>query len=402
MPLYLWNGINQKGKKQKGEIEAKDIPSAQQLLKRQSLTSVTVKPKPKDIFENVAFLQPKVKTKDLILFTRQFSTMIDAGLPLMQGLEILASQCENPTFKKILAQIKNDVEGGSTFSDSLQKHPKVYDKLYCNLVAAGELGGILDTILQRLAAYIEKNAKLLAKVKGAMVYPTVVAVIAVVVVLVMLIFVIPVFAEMFESFGGELPGLTQMVMNMSSFLRSHWWKLGLGAGALGYAFARFKKTERGEYLWDRFMLNVPVIGTLLRKVAVAKFTRTLGTMLSSGVPILDGLDVVAKTAGNRIVEDAINQTRTSISEGKNIAEPMMESGVFPPMVCQMIAVGESTGALDAMLGKIADFYEEEVDQAVETLTSMIEPLMMVVLGGTVGTMLIAMYLPIFKIAGAIE
>jgi len=402
MPLYLWKGINQKGKKQKGEIEAKDIPSAQQLIKRQNLTSVTVKPKPKDIFENVAFLQPKVKTKDLILFTRQFSTMIDAGLPLMQGLEILASQCENPTFKKILTQIKNDVEGGSTFSDSLQKHPKVYDKLYCNLVAAGELGGILDTILQRLAAYIEKNAKLLAKVKGAMVYPTVVAVIAVVVVLVMLIFVIPVFSEMFESFGGELPGLTQMVMDMSTFLRRHWWKLGLGAGALGYVFARFKKTERGEYLWDRFMLNVPVIGTLLRKVAVAKFTRTLGTMLSSGVPILDGLDVVAKTAGNRIVEAAINETRTSISEGKNIAEPMMESGVFPPMVCQMIAVGESTGALDAMLGKIADFYEEEVDQAVETLTSMIEPLMMVVLGGTVGTMLIAMYLPIFKIAGAIE
>ncbi len=402
MPLYVWKGINQKGKKQKGEIEAKDLPAAQLLLKRQNLTSVTVKLKPKDILENVAFLQAKVKAKDLILFTRQFSTMIDAGLPLMQGLEILAEQCENPTFKKILKQIKNDVEGGSTFSDSLQKHPKVYDKLYCNLVAAGELGGILDTILQRLAAYIEKNAKLVSKVKGAMVYPTVVAVIAVVVVLVMLIFVIPVFAEMFESFGGELPGLTQMVMNMSTFLRQHWWKIGLVAGALGYIFVRLKKTERGEYLWDRFMLRVPVIGSLLRRVAVAKFTRTLGTMLSSGVPILDGLDIVAKTAGNRIVEDAINETRLSISEGKNIAEPMMESGVFPPMVCQMIAVGESTGALDAMLGKIADFYEEEVDQAVETLTSMIEPLMMVVLGGTVGTMLIAMYLPIFKIAGAIE
>jgi type IV pilus assembly protein PilC len=207
---------------------------------------------------------------------------------------------------------------------------------------------------------------------------------------------------MFESFGGELPGLTQMVMKMSSFLRQHWWKIGLAAGAFGYIFKRFKQTDRGEYLWDRFMLNVPVIGTLLRKVAVAKFTRTLGTMLSSGVPILDGLDIVGKTAGNRIVEDAINETRASISEGKNIAEPMMDSGVFPPMVCQMIAVGESTGALDAMLGKIADFYEDEVDQAVETLTSLIEPMMMVFLGGTVGTMLIAMYLPIFKIAGAIE
>ncbi len=402
MPVYVWKGTNQQGKKQKGEIEAKDIPSAQQLLKRQSLKDFTVKPKPKDIFENVEFLQPKVKTKDLILFTRQFSTMIDAGLPLMQGLEILANQCENPTFKKILTQIKNDVEGGSTFSDALQKHPKVYDKLYCNLVAAGELGGILDTILQRLAAYIEKNAKLVAKVKGAMVYPSVIAVIAALVVLVMLIFVIPVFAEMFDSFGGELPGLTQTVMNMSSFLRQHWWKIGLVFGVVGYVFVRLKKTERGEYLWDRLLLNVPVIGPLLRKVAVAKFTRTLGTMLSSGVPILDGLEIVAKTAGNRIVEDAINETRTSISEGKNIAEPMMDSGVFPPMVCQMIAVGESTGALDAMLGKIADFYEDEVDQAVETLTSMIEPLMMVFLGGTVGTMLIAMYLPIFKIAGAIE
>ena len=401
MPVYVWKGFTEKGKKRKGEIEAKDIPSAQQLLKRQNLTSLTIKPKPKDIFENIAFMQPRVKNKDLILFTRQFSTMIDAGLPLMQGLEILANQCENPTFKKILTQIKNDVEGGATFSDSLQKHPKVYDKLYCNLVAAVELGGILDTILQRLAAYIEKNAKLIAKVKGAMVYPAVIAAIAVVVVLVMLIFVIPVFAEMFASFGGELPGLTQGVMNMSSFLRQHWWKLAIAAVAFGFLFVKLKKTDRGEYLWDRFLLNVPVIGTLFRKVAVAKFTRTLGTMLSSGVPILDGLEIVGKTAGNRIVEEAINETRLSISEGKNIAEPMMESGVFPPMVCQMIAVGESTGALDAMLGKIADFYEDEVDQAVDTLTSMIEPLMMVFLGGTVGTMLIAMYLPIFKIAGAV-
>jgi len=402
MPMYVWKGTNQQGKARKGEIEAKDQASAQQLLKRQGITTATIKPKPKDILENVAFLQPKVKNKDLILFTRQFSTMIDAGLPLMQGLEILANQCENPTFKKILSQIKNDVEGGSTFSDSLQKHPKVYDKLYCNLVAAGELGGILDTILQRLAAYIEKNAKLVAKVKGAMVYPSVIAVIAVVVVLVMLIFVIPVFAEMFTSFGGELPGLTQAVMDMSSSLRQHWWKMGLVGLVLGVAFSKFKKTERGEYMWDRLLLNVPAVGPLLRKVAVAKFTRTLGTMLSSGVPILEALDIVAKTAGNRIIEDAINHTRASISEGKNIADPMMDSGVFPPMVCQMIAVGESTGALDNMLGKIADFYEDEVDQAVETLTSLIEPLMMVFLGGTVGTMLIAMYLPIFKIAGAIE
>lgn len=402
MPLYVWKGTTSQGKTRKGEIEAKDEAGAQQLLKRQNITVSKLKLKPKDILENVAFLQPRVTNKDLILFTRQFSTMIDAGLPLMQGLEILAVQCENPTFKKILTQIKNDVEGGSTFSDALQKHPKVFDRLYCNLVAAGEMGGILDTILQRLAAYIEKNAKLIAKVKGAMVYPAVIAVIAVVVVLVMLLFVIPVFAEMFESFGGELPGLTQAVMDLSGFLRNHWWKILIVVIGLGFVFLKWKKTNRGEYLWDKFLLNVPVIGPLLRKVAVAKFTRTLGTMLSSGVPILDGLDIVAKTAGNRIVEDAINETKASISEGKNIAEPMMDSGVFPPMVCQMIAVGESTGSLDAMLGKIADFYEDEVDQAVEVLTSLIEPAMMVFLGGTVGTMLIAMYLPIFKIAGAIE
>lgn len=402
MPVFIWEGKNQQGTIQKGENEAANEAAVRDLLKRQNIRATLIKPKPKDIFENIKFLKPKVKTKDLILFTRQFSTMIDAGLPLIQGLEILANQTENPTFKKIIAQVKTDVEGGSSLADSLKKHPKVFDNLYSNLVAAGELGGVLDTILQRLAAYIEKNARLVGKVKGAMVYPSVIAVIALVVVLVMLIFVIPVFAEMFSSFGGELPGLTQAVVNISNFLIAYWWILGSVAIALGIAFKKFHDTDRGEYLVDKFMLKSPVIGDLLRKVAVAKFTRTLGTMISSGVPILDGLDIVAKTAGNRIVEDAINATRTSISEGKSISEPMLQSGVFPPMVCQMVAVGESTGALDSMLSKIADFYEEEVDQAVETLTTLIEPMMMVFLGGTVGTMLAAMYLPIFKIAGAVE
>jgi len=401
MPVYKWEGKSSQGVTQKGENEAANETALRDMLKRQNIRATVVKEKPKDIFANIAFLQPSIKTKDLILFTRQFSTMIDAGLPLIQGLEILANQTENPTFRKILAQVKSDVEGGSSFADSLKKHPKVFDNLYTNLVAAGELGGVLDTILQRLAAYIEKNARLVSKVKGAMVYPSVIGIIATVVVLVMLIFVIPVFSEMFVSFGGELPGLTQGVIDVSNFLRANWWILGICIGVMIFAFKKFKATDRGEYICDKYILKMPVIGDLLRKVAVSKFTRTLGTMISSGVPILDGLDIVAKTAGNRIVEDAINATKASISEGKTIAEPLLQSGVFPPMVCQMVAVGESTGALDAMLSKIADFYEQEVDQAVETLTSLIEPAMMVFLGGTVGTMLAAMYLPIFKIAGAV-
>ncbi|MCX8045135.1 MAG: type II secretion system F family protein [Desulfobacterota bacterium] len=402
MPTFIWEGRNQQGLVQKGELEAANENAVRDLLRKQNIRPTQIKQKPKDIFANIKLFQPGVKTRDLILFTRQFSTMISAGLPLIQGLEILTNQTENPTFKKVLMQVKSDVEGGSSFADALKKHPKVFDNLYTNLVAAGELGGVLDTILQRLAAYIEKNARLVSKVKGAMVYPSVIGIIAIAVVIVMLVFVIPVFAEMFSSFGGELPGLTQAVVNISNFMRSNWWIILGVVVAVGVAFKKFKSTDRGEYLVDKMMLKMPVIGDLLRKVAVAKFSRTLGTMISSGVPILDGLDIVAKTAGNRIVEDAIMTTRASISEGKSISEPMMQSGVFPPMVCQMVAVGESTGALDAMLAKIADFYEEEVDQAVETLTTLIEPMMMVFLGSTVGTMLAAMYLPIFKIAGAVE
>jgi type IV pilus assembly protein PilC len=402
MPIFLWEGKTPQGTLHKGENEAKDESTLRLLLKKQNIRPTKIKKKPKDILEGIPFLQPKIKTKDLILFTRQFSTMIDAGLPLIQGLEILTNQTENPTFKKILVRVKSDVEGGSTFADALKKHPKVFDNLYVNLVAAGEMGGILDTILQRLAAYIEKNAKLVRKVKGAMVYPSVIGIIAFVVIIVMLVFVIPVFAEMFESFGGELPGLTAAVVALSDFMRSNFLYIVAVIAASVFLFKKAKSTDRGEYLFDKYILKVPVIGDLLRKVAVTKFTRTLGTMITSGVPILDGLDIVAKTAGNRVVEDAINATRVSISEGKNIAEPLLKSGVFPPMVCQMVAVGESTGALDSMLSKIADFYEDEVDAAVDALTSLIEPAMMVFLGGSVGTMLAAMYLPIFKIAGAIE
>ncbi len=402
MPVYIWEGKTAKGTIQKGETDAPSEKILRQILKAQKINVSKVKQKPKDIFENVAFMQPGVKTKDLIVFTRQFSTMIDAGLPLIQGLDILANQEENRTFKKVLMQVKLDVEGGSSLAEALKKHPKVFDNLYVNLVAAGETGGILDTILQRLAAYIEKNARLESKVKGALIYPATIMVIAVAVILIMLVFVIPVFAEMFTDFGSELPGLTQAVVNISDFLRNNWIVLTVIFAGLFYAFKKWKSTDRGEYLFDKYMLKAIVIGDLLRKVAVAKFTRTLGTLITSGVPILDGMDVVAKTAGNRVVEEAINNTKQSISEGKTIAAPLEESGVFPPMVCQMVAVGESAGSLDSMLEKIADFYEEEVDAAVDAITALIEPVMMVFLGGTVGTMLIAMYLPIFKIAGAIE
>jgi len=402
MAVFTWEGRSTQGALQKGSIEAANEAVALLLLRRQNIQPASIKEKPKDVLANLAFLQPKVKTKDLILFTRQLSTMIDAGLPLIQGIEILANQEPNKTFQKILNQIKMDVEAGSTFADALKKHPKVFDNLYTNLVAAGELGGVLDIVLQRLAAYIEKNEKLKRKVKGALVYPSTILVIAVVVVLVMLVFVIPVFQDMFSSLGGQLPALTQGVVDLSAFLRKNVLILIGAAVAAGFVFNRVRATNKGGYFFDKLFLKLPIFGLLLRKVAVARFSRTLGTMISSGVPILDGLDIVAKTSGNRIVEEAIMITKVSISEGKTIAEPLSKSGVFPSMVCQMVAVGESTGALDSMLVKIADFYDEEVDAAVDALTSLIEPMMMIFLGSTVGTMLAAMYLPIFKMAGAIE
>jgi type IV pilus assembly protein PilC len=342
-----------------------------------------------------------VTEKDIVVMTRQFATMIDAGLPLVQCLEILFSQQDNKTFKRILKNIKEDVEEGSTFADALKKHPDVFDDLFVNLVAAGEIGGILDIILNRLAAYIEKAATLKRKVKGAMTYPIVVMVIAVMVVAVILIFVIPVFESMFADFGKALPLPTQIVVAMSEFLQNYILYIIVGFVLLMFAFRRFYKTEKGRALVDKLVLKLPVFGMLIRKVAVAKFTRTLGTMISSGVPILDSLDIVAATAGNMTIEEAIRETRRSISEGRTIAEPLADSEVFPSMVVQMISVGEATGALDTMLGKIADFYDDEVDAAVDALTAMLEPFMMVFLGGTIGGLVIAMYLPIFQMAGAV-
>jgi type IV pilus assembly protein PilC len=326
--------------------------------------------------------------------------MIDAGLPLVQGLTILGEQCENPTFKTILKEITKDVEGGSTLAEAMKKHPKVFDSLFVNLVAAGEVGGILDTILRRLAQFIEKAEKLKSQIKGAMTYPIVVMAIAVIVISVILVFVIPVFEDMFKSFGSALPTPTQIVVNMSRFLKGniHWVLIALGA--LVYALKRYRGTTSGRKQTDSLFLKLPIFGNLLKKTAVARFTRTLGTMISSGVPILDALEIVAKTAGNVVIEEIIYEVRGSIAEGQTIAEPLSENDIFPGMVIQMIAVGEATGALDSMLEKIADFYDEEVDAAVAALTSMLEPLLMLFLGGSIGGLVIAMYLPIFGMAAA--
>jgi type IV pilus assembly protein PilC len=402
MPVYLWEGKNRKNEVQKGEMEAASEQVVKSNLLRMRITPGKIKKKPKDLLENVSFLQPKVTHKDIILFCRQFSTMIDAGLPIIQCLDILHTQNENKTFKKILKEIKESVESGSTLAESLKKYPKHFDDLFTNMVAAGEAGGILDNILKRLSGYMEKAAKLKAQVKGAMTYPAITLVIAVVVVAVILVFVIPVFQQMFADFGSHLPLPTQIVVNLSNFVKSNILYMLGALVLLGIALKRYYGTEKGRQTMDAFALRLPVFGMLIRKVAVAKFSRTMGTMLASGVSILDALDIVAKTAGNKTVEKAIYKVRSGISEGRTMADPLMESGVFPSMVCQMISVGESTGALDGMLQKIADFYDEEVDQAVENLTSMIEPFMLVFLGVTIGGLVIAMYLPIFKMAGAIS
>ena len=398
MPTYNWVGKTREGQSKKGVIVAADVDSAMTTLRAQAITPTTVKPKGKELGEIFPFLQRGVKIRDLVVFTRMFATMIDAGLPLVQCLDILGTQQENPGFKKIILQIKGDVESGSTFSDALGKHPKVFDRLYVNLVAAGEVGGILDTILSRLAAYLEKNDKLRRKVKGAMTYPAAVTVIATVVVVVMLTKVIPVFEKMFKDFGGTLPAPTQMVINLSHFLQAYILYMIIGLGVIAYGLKRYYGTTQGRLVMDTLFLKSPIFGSLLRKVAVARFSRTLSTMLSSGVPILDALEIVARTAGNVVVEREILMTKSSIAEGKTIAEPLQGSKVFPGMVVQMISVGEQTGAMDAMLGKIADFYDDEVDTAVDALTSLLEPLLMVGLGGTIGCLLVAMYLPIFKIA----
>ncbi|WP_457576355.1 type II secretion system F family protein [Desulfomarina sp.] len=401
MPVYVWKGKNSSGEKRKGEVEAPDMAAALLQVKRLRIADPVIKEKPKDLLENVNFFKPKVTGKDIVIFTRQLSTMIDAGLPLVQGLEILEKQQSNPTFRKALGEIRSDVESGSTLSDAMRKHPKIFDNLFNNMIEAGETGGILDTILSRLATFMEKSMALKKKIKGAMTYPVICLAISILILIVILVFVVPVFSKMFNDFGSSLPLPTQIVVNMSEFFKNNIVFILVGIFLVIFIIKKIYSTKKGELTIDRLLLRSPVVGVLLRKVAVAKFTRTLSTMLQSGVPILEALQVVAKTAGNKVIENAVFMVGDAIAEGRPIAEPLEESGVFPNMVVQMINVGESVGALDAMLEKIADFYDEEVDQAVENLTAMIEPFMMVFLGGMIGGLVVAMYLPIFKIASVV-
>jgi len=401
MPVYLWEGVTRKNELKKGEIEAAGELAVRTFLRRQGFKSLEIKKKPKDLTEYLPFLAGKVKEKNVVVFCRVFSTMISAGLPLIQCLDLLAQQESNKAFAKIIREIKEDIEGGTSLTDALKKYPKVFDELFTNLIAAGEAGGVLDVVLERLSNYMEKAMKLKSRVKGAMVYPASILLISLGVVALLLIKVIPVFRGMFESMGGELPPLTAVMIAASDFAQSYWWII-LGILVLIYViYNRVYKIEKGRWAIDSLLLKMPLFGELLKKVAVAKFSRTLATMLSSGVSILEGLSIVSKTSGNVVVEDALLKTRQSISGGESIAGPLEASGLFPPMVVQMIAVGEATGALDSMLSKIADFYDDEVDAAVSAMMTLMEPLMIVFLGGIVGTMIVAMYLPIFKMAALI-
>jgi type IV pilus assembly protein PilC len=402
LPVWRWAGKTKGGEPRSGEMEAVDDGAVRARLTQLGIEPTRVRRKGALDTELKLPSFGGVTTKDILVFTRQFSVMIDAGLPLVQALEIIGTQADNQAFRKVLLSVKSRVESGSTFADALGHHPEAFDELFVQLVRAGEIGGILDTILNRLGAYIEKNEKLKRRVKGAMVYPAIVLTVAVGVTVVLLAYVTPTFEKMFKDFGGTMPAPTQVLIDLSHGLRDNWyWFAGIPV-AIVALFRLFLRDPRGRKAWDAFVLKVPVFGPVVRKVAVARFTRTLGTMLSSGVPILDALEIVARAAGNKTVEDAVMYVRSKISEGKNIAQPLADSKVFPPMVVQMIGVGEATGAMDAMLNKIADFYDDEVDVAVAALTSMIEPLMMVFLGAVVGGFLIAMYMPIFNIAGNIK
>lgn len=399
MPVFVYEGTSPSGELRKGEVEANNENAALERLRAMQVRSAKVKKKPYQI--KLPQIGGGVSEKDLVVFTRQFATMIDSGLPLVQCLDIQCTQAPNPAFREQLKVIKETVEGGTTFADALKKYPRTFDTLYVNLVAAGEVGGILDTILNRLAAYIEKASKLKKQVKSAMVYPTAILVIAIAVVALLLLKVVPVFEKMFADFGGSLPAITQLVIDMSNWMQANFLiMLGLIVGSItGVVYAY--RTERGRVIIDTMLFRAPVFGDVITKVSVARFCRTLGTMISSGVPILDALDICSRTSGNKVVEHAILRAKDSISEGKTISEPLVESKVFPDMVCQMISVGEATGALDTMLTKIADFYDDEVDAAVGAMTSLIEPAMMAFLGVTIGGLVIAMYMPIFTMATAV-
>jgi type IV pilus assembly protein PilC len=393
--VYIWEGKTRQGNVQKGELAANSKDEVIALLRKQNILPINVAAKPRDI--KIQLFAQKITDKDVVILTRQLATMIDAGLPLVQCLDILGTQTDNKALAKVIGQVRSDVESGATFADALKKHPKVFDSLYVNMVSAGEAGGILDTILQRLAAYMEKFAKIKRQVKSAMIYPSVILFVAVAVVSLLMIIVVPMLANMFAEMGQALPLPTRIVIAVSNFLKGYGGLVILIAIiSLFIGLNRFRKTEKGLTLTDGIALKVPVFGSLIQRVSVAKFTRTLGTLLTSGVPILEGLLIVSRTAGNKIVEDSIISTRQSVSEGKTLAEPLSKAKVFPAMVTQMIAVGEATGALDNMLNKIADFYDDEVDSAVAALTSLLEPALMIFLGITVGFVIVAMYMPIFQ------
>ncbi len=405
MATFAYVGRTKSGAVKKGELTAKSKDEAVDQLRKQSVvvTSLEEKTAKGGLNMTISF-GSGLTDKDLVVFTRQFGTMINAGLPLVQCLEILSTQSENKVLRETIGEVKTQVEAGSTFSDALRRHSKVFDDLYVNMVHAGEVGGLLDTILTRLARHIEKAMKLKGQIKSAMVYPSAILGVAGVVITVLMIWVIPVFEKMFKEMSGGkagLPGPTQLVIDISNAFQTYWYILAAIGMGIVTAVKKYYATPSGKMKIDKFMLKTPIFGDLIRKASVAKFTRTLGTLLSSGVPLLDGLTICAKTSGNKVIEEALVNARVSISGGKTIAEPLTQSQVFPKMVTHMIAVGESTGALDAMLGKIADFYEDEVDQAVASLTSLLEPIMMVFLGIVIGFIVIAMYLPIFTMASAI-
>jgi type IV pilus assembly protein PilC len=392
--------VNRSGRKVKGDLDAPSLDMAHNALQRRGYSQIKVKPKPKDLLEGT-FLEKKPSSRDMVVFSRQFSTMINSGVPILQALQVMCEQTENNKLRRTLYEVRNDVEGGSSLSEALSRHKDVFDALYTNMVHAGETGGVLDLVLDRLSDYIEKAANLKSKVKGAMVYPAVVTVVAIAVIAIILIFVIPTFESMFADFGGVLPLPTRIVIDLSRWVKGNILLIIGAAAAAAIALRLFYSWEKGKTLIDRWILFLPVFGPLLRKVAVARFSRTLSTMVSSGVPILHALDIVARTSGNKTVEQGVHRAMRSISEGQTLAEPLDATGVFPPMVIHMISIGETTGALDSMLAKIADFYDDEVDVAVATLTSLIEPIMIVFLGIVVGGLVISMYLPIFKIAGTV-
>ncbi|MEE8595059.1 MAG: type II secretion system F family protein [Gemmatimonadota bacterium] len=399
MPIFTYSARTVGGEIHRDEIDLPTRDEVVKYLRKRRLIPINVREKPKDIKLS---LRKKVKTRDIVIITRQFATMINAGLPLVQALQILAKQTQNPSIRETVEKVVFEVESGRTLADALKDHPKLFSQLYVNMVAAGEAGGILDTILLRLATFLEKSEALARKVKGAMIYPAVVLTVAMGAIVILLLFVIPTFQTMFASFNQELPLPTRIVIGLSNFLQGYWLWLLIGGTGAGFLFRRWIATSSGRLIFDRLMLHAPLLGSLVRKSAVARFTRTLGTLLSSGVSILEGLEITARTAGNRVIHDAVMGSRASIAGGESIAEPLRRSGAFPPMVTQMINVGEETGDLDGMLNKIADFYDEEVDVAVESLLKALEPALIVILGTIVGGMIVAMYLPIFGMVSAVQ